>query len=374
MCAGVEWMKYIVAMSLLGAWLLAPNALFADEPRTGRFQAKFDERHPVSDIREIAKKVALEGVSALPKNAQEITIGDETFEVYVPPTYSHDVPHGLMVWISPGDDGGPHPPWHPVLDEHALIWVGANNSGNDRNWLVRRLPLAFDALHNMRKRYHIDPNRLYIAGHSGGGRCASRIALHYPDLFSGALYVNGMDNWVRVGKPGATGKSWGASFPSPSSKDMRMARNRGRYVLMTGDDDFNREQTKAYYDALYEKELKEVLYLQVTGGGHDVPSAAWFAQAIEFLDTNISDDSRKITAELNPGPPFIPPNAVMVPGADFPVRTWTSVTGNTVDAALVRLDRNFVILLTADRATLDIQMDALSDKDKAYVQSMLPRL
>ena len=45
----------------------------------------------------------------------------------------------------------------------------------------------------MNKQYCLDPARIYISGCSGGGRAASWVAMGYPDVFSGGLYMIGAD-------------------------------------------------------------------------------------------------------------------------------------------------------------------------------------
>jgi len=46
---------------------------------------------------------------------------------------------------------------------------------------------------NVVRRYPVDPERIYIAGFSGGSRVAMRLALGYPDVFRGALLNAGSD-------------------------------------------------------------------------------------------------------------------------------------------------------------------------------------
>jgi hypothetical protein len=70
--------------------------------------------------------------------------------------------------------------------------------------------------------------------------------------------------------------------------------------LLTGDHDSNRPQTQDYYEHGYKKKLKHVLYLQVPGMGHEMPSAQWYEKAILFLDTATAAAQRP--ASPNPSP------------------------------------------------------------------------
>src|SRR5208282_4778992 len=52
---------------------------------------------------------------------------------------------------------------------------------------------ALLAAQNIMHRYTVNPDRVYVAGFSGGSRVAMRLALGYPDLFRGALLNAGSD-------------------------------------------------------------------------------------------------------------------------------------------------------------------------------------
>jgi len=66
--------------------------------------------------------------------------------------------------------------WAAVLERRSLIFVSAENSGNEANILDRREPLALLAAHNIMQRFRVDPERIYVGGFSGGSRsrCVSR--------------------------------------------------------------------------------------------------------------------------------------------------------------------------------------------------------
>ena len=93
----------------------------------------------------------------------DLDLANESFQVYVPDKYSSAEPYGLLVWISPMAQGGiPQKSWLDVLDAKKLIYVGANNSGNDR-LLADRIRLAIEAVCNMKQKYAIDDDRIYVA-------------------------------------------------------------------------------------------------------------------------------------------------------------------------------------------------------------------
>jgi poly(3-hydroxybutyrate) depolymerase len=153
----------------------------------------YSDRSPLSTNAEICARMGW------PLLAEEAAKGDynlpeESFEVYVPPTYTGDKPFGLLVFVNPGGHGSlkgyERLGWKEIIDKHELIWIGPNKVGNDR--LVRpRMGLTIDAAVNAQKTFKIDPNRVYVCGVSGGGRVASMLGVGFPDVFRGGFYIIG---------------------------------------------------------------------------------------------------------------------------------------------------------------------------------------
>ncbi len=263
------------------------------EPRTGSFTVSFDEYSKLSRPPDVYKRVGEKPENRASKQVYKIEA--ESYRAYVPKDYARWKPFGLIVWINAGDNGGPPRGWPGIMDKHHVIWIGADKTGNRHNTVLRRIPLALDAVHNMTQRYNIDPQRIYVAGFSGGGRVSSHTAICYSDVFKGGLYVCGCNSWEKVDVPGKKNHSWSASF-SPQREYVRLAKKEGRYVLLTGDNDFNRENTKAVYDQTYRTKLPgQGHYLQVPGLGHKVPNAEWFEKALVLLDEPLKEEADKIT-------------------------------------------------------------------------------
>lgn len=218
-------------------------------------------------------------------------LASESFEVFVPDTYSPDKPSGLVVWISPANSGGLARPGNlEVLAEENLIWIGANNSGNDR-WHWYRTGLALDAAHNMQTLYNIDPERIYIAGYSGGGRVASSLAFLYPEAFRGGAYFFGCNYFRPVDVPGKPGAFWRAGFPKPPASDLPGLRNEHSFVLVTGEHDFNRDETMAYFDEYKRDRFKNLTYIEIPGADHGYGvEGEWLRQVVEALDEPLKAD------------------------------------------------------------------------------------
>ena len=80
------------------------------------------------------------------------------------------------------------------MDEHNLIWISANKSGN-RVLVSRRVMKAILALNAIQQEYALDETRIYVAGFSGGGKIASMIATDYANTFDGGLFICGVEFW-----------------------------------------------------------------------------------------------------------------------------------------------------------------------------------
>jgi predicted esterase len=124
--------------------------------------------------------------------AQSIDLSAERFVVHAPPQ-APTGGYGVLVFISPNQEAKVPAGWEPILDQYGVIYVSAERSGNAEDVLGRRMPLALLALENIRRRYNLDPDKIYIGGFSGGARVALRVALDYPDVFRGALLNAGSD-------------------------------------------------------------------------------------------------------------------------------------------------------------------------------------
>ena len=188
---------------LFGTWCTASPA-FAQEsppPVTGlQHDVIFTEYSPLSRSVELARRllsplanIALSRASAAsPLRLQAIDLSKETFVVYVP-AKQPELGYGLLSFIPSWQNARMPAGWADVFDEKGVIFVSAAKSGNEENVIDRRIPLALLGAHNIMLRYRIDPGRVYVGGFSGGARVALRVALAYPDLFSGALLNAGSD-------------------------------------------------------------------------------------------------------------------------------------------------------------------------------------
>ena len=311
----------------------APSDAPRDKPQTGPFQLRVPERSPTSAIGVMIERITnvtleqAKAVAAKEGGEFDYDVAKETFEAHVPRGYTGAEPFGLIVWVSAGPTGHVPQQWLGVLEKRKLIWVGANNSGNNRSKWVR-LGLAIDAAEHMQKTYKIDAARVYVSGGSGGGRCASMLAVAFPDVFTGGGYPIIGCNYFRrvdmgVGEDGRV-RYFQRHFERPSAKLLQLAMNERRHVLLTGDKDGNREQTQAYAEAMKKDGFKYVTYLQVPGMGHQTPDAEWFEKGIAALDEGREAIAKGEEQKLRDKPKDKPPaKAVQAASAAPPARRAT---------------------------------------------------
>lgn len=267
-------MKTLFSVFLLSALAVQAAELWAFT--AGKFTASFTELPKQAEPDEV--KWRLHSV----ENPGAFDLAKEKFQLIVPATYQHADKWGVFIWISPGDTAGIPADWEPVLAARKLLFVGALKSGNPRN-IFDRVRLAVAANVAMRGRFNVDARRVYVSGHSGGGRVASMVGVAYADMFSGTMPFMGVNFYEDI--PAGDGKTtYGANF-IPDDKVLAIAKKFCRYALMTGEKDFNRAGTKTVFEQGFKKEgFANVTYLEAPGVGHNLPPAKWLEQGLDFLD------------------------------------------------------------------------------------------
>jgi hypothetical protein len=193
-------------------------------------------------------------------------VNDEiVWNMHVPESYDPNVPAGLMVYISPSDQGWMPRGWQSVIDDENLIWISANSSGNEVI-VAKRMIYAVLAPQIATASYRIDPDRVYLSGFSGGGKVSGMVAINFANIFRGAIYICGAEYWSEDRPP------------------MFSQVEKNRYVFLTGSEDFNRDLTYKIYRKYQSAGLENVELINVPRMTHQNPSARYFLKAINFLD------------------------------------------------------------------------------------------
>lgn len=215
---------------------------------------------------------------------QPVDLRTERFLLYAP-AQAPASGYGVMVFVPPWPEAVLPPGWGPVLDRSGVIFVSAARSGNDASGLGRREPLAVLAARNVMRRYPVDPDRVYVAGLSGGSRIAMRLALAYPDLFRGAILNAGSD---AIGAAGV---------PAPPQDLLLRLQSTSRLVYVTG----NQDVAALAADADSLRSMRDwcvfnVDVQTVPGMGHDLPPPAALARALQALATPVRPDAGRLAA------------------------------------------------------------------------------
>ena len=216
-----------------------------------------------------------------PFAGQAINIVDEHFTVYVP-SHRPNEGYGLLVFVPPWDDARVPTEWIRSLEEFGIILVSAARSGNDQSVLSRRYPLALLAFDNIERRYSLDLKRVYVGGFSGGARVALRLALGYPDVFSGVILNAGSD-------PIGT-----RELPLPPAEYVHQFQDSTRIVYLTGD----RDSDVLADDMSSQAELRHWCVFNVYRHtlpltGHELAGGSAFRQAlVDLLEPPKTDTLR----------------------------------------------------------------------------------
>ena len=184
-----------------------------------------------------------------------------TFRVRVPPGTE---PHGVLVFVSPRDQPDLRDGWADVLDRRNLVWIVAEDFGNEKR-TAQRVLVTLMALKHLQRTLTLDRDRLYVGGMSGGGRVASQALARFPGFFSGALCIVGAD------------------YVTPESSLVPELATK-RVVFMTGDGDFNRREIRRVYSRFLDVGVQRAHLIDLQDFDHQYPDADQLDVALGLLD------------------------------------------------------------------------------------------
>jgi predicted esterase len=213
-------------------------------------------------------------------------LGQERIAVRLPRvgdrvSYDPRRPAALLVWISATNEGAVPEALHAALDRYNVIAIAPANIGNNRS-VGDRIQLVLDGIATVSRRYHIDPQRVYISGFSGGGRVAAMMALCMPDVFAGAVPIVGLDSWENIPSGTVGGQVWAAAHSKPPPAMLRLLKDR-RIAPVTGAADANYRKIIATARAL-SRDGVNVRIFEYAEMGHEMATPERFAEAFSWVD------------------------------------------------------------------------------------------
>lgn len=140
--------------------------------------------------------------------------------VYVPKSYDPGKPTPLLVVGHGGSAGrdlafgaraarsGLRPFWLDAAEKNGFLIVAPLS---DRGWMQIGTSLLFAGISRMQRDFHVDPDRIFLTGHSMGGHLTWRSSFWFTDhwaavspMSGGYDYVKSGDVWNLVNLPGYT--------------------------------------------------------------------------------------------------------------------------------------------------------------------------
>ena len=132
--------------------------------------------------------------------------GEQASALFAPVHYESAYAYPLLVWLhGNGDDENQLKRIMPLISLRNYIGLAVRGtcttttaSGRTKyTWSQARAHVAlaeqavFDAIELAGDRYHVSPDRVFIAGYDTGGTMALRLALSHPRRFAGVLSLGG---------------------------------------------------------------------------------------------------------------------------------------------------------------------------------------
>ena len=131
----------------------------------------------------------------LPSEQILVRAGTYPLSLFVPASYETAKSHALLVCLHGyGFTGEAYlERWRTRLGEDYLLACPTYPSGA---WFARHAEeLVLETIREVRRRYHIDPDRIFLTGMSNGGIGAWLIGMHHAPLFAGiAPMASGLDD------------------------------------------------------------------------------------------------------------------------------------------------------------------------------------
>ena len=137
----------------------------------------------------------------------------------------------------------------------------------------------------MQRIYRVDPQRIYVAGFSGGARMAGRLGFYQPNLFRGTIQSCGADFYNPIpqvrSSSGANDRSYGLFKATVA--DVEAAKT-VRFTFITGSRDFRYGSILDIYHEGYALSGLQAKLFDVPRMGHESADAKSFDSALDYVE------------------------------------------------------------------------------------------
>lgn len=218
-----------------------------------------------------------------PEIDTQLNLSNERFVLGLPNGQAPDTSYGLVLFLSPSDNGTPPADWLPVLAEKKLLLLSPKNVGNAHH-PRRRMAVGLLGAQSLVGKYGLNPKRVYAAGTSGGARVASALAFFRPDLFSGTIQSVGSNYPRPIPLPSGAKEDGYGLMSGGETIDAAAVRSRVRFVLITSPTDFRHANLQAIYQQGFVVDGFATKFLDVPGMGHSACGAMQLREALDFIE------------------------------------------------------------------------------------------
>ena len=159
------------------------------------------QSHPETSVERVTRAIQTERsypsqpIGVLPDERITIHGRAYSFSLSIPLTYQPSKGYGLVVCLhGAGFTGEAYlERWQARLGDEYILACPTYPAGA---WFTRRAEdLVLATIQQVRRRYHVDPDRVFLTGMSNGGIGAWLIGMHYAPHFAGlAPMASGLDN------------------------------------------------------------------------------------------------------------------------------------------------------------------------------------
>lgn len=122
------------------------------------------------------------------------------YSLQMPTEYSHNRTWPVLIVVPSG--GGERTSdallrWSHFAQQNGYILVSPQwaSSGEPYGFSNEEHAAVQEVIRDLRRRFNVDSDRIFLAGYSDGGTIASDIGLSHPDLFAGVVTMNARPRW-----------------------------------------------------------------------------------------------------------------------------------------------------------------------------------